>query len=173
MKPIGTQIIQTQRLLLRAPELADAEELVRIKSLAMPVEEARKAVVSMVEERKHPFNFHWVITLNGAVIGRIKAWEVNPYDGYAQLGYDVDPEYRNCGYMTEGVRAVVEYLILQADAQRVYCSVRECNIASWRVCEKVGMLHEGTMRQHYARQDGGYDDVRIYGIVKSDLVKER
>jgi hypothetical protein len=31
------------------------------------------------------------------------------------------------------------------------------------------MVLEGIMRQHYARQDGGYDNVCIYGIIKADL----
>jgi RimJ/RimL family protein N-acetyltransferase len=97
---------------------------------------------------------------------------VNPYDGNLQLGYDIGLAYRNHGYMTEAVRAVVRYLLTDAEAHRVYCSVRESNRASQRVCEKAGMTHEGTMRQHYARQDGGFDDVRIYGIVRGELQKE-
>lgn len=172
MKPIGTQSIQTQRLLLRAPELADAEALVRIKSLPMALEEARKAVTSMVEELKKPFTFHWVIQLENNVIGRIKAWEINPYDGYAQLGYDTGPEYRGHGYMTEAVQAVIRFMLTEAQANRIYCSVRAGNTASRRVCEKAGMQQEGVMRQHYARQDGGYDDVVIYGIIKQDLKRE-
>lgn len=173
MKPIGTQNIRTPRLVLRAPQVSDADALVRVKSLAMSADEARKAVASMVEEQKHPFSFHWVITLDGHPVGRVKAWEVSPYNGYVQLGYDVGPDYRNHGYMTEAVSAVVRYMLTEADANRVYCSVRESNIPSQRVCEKVGMIHEGTMRQHYACQDGGYDDVRIYGILKSDIAKEK
>lgn len=173
MNSIGTKPITTARLYLRAPQLSDADALVRVKSLTMSADEARKALASMVEEQKHPFSFHWVITLEGHPIGRVKAWEVSPYNGYVQLGYDVGPDYRNHGYMTEAVSAVVRYMLTEADANRVYCSVRESNIPSQRVCEKVGMTHEGTMRQHYARQDGRYDDVRIYGILKSDLAKEK
>lgn len=169
MKPIGTKNITTKRLYLRAPQLSDAEALVRVKSLAMSSQEARKAVAAMVEEQKHPFSFHWVITLAGQVIGRVKGWEVSPYNGYLQLGYDVGPEYRNQGYMSEAVSAVIRYLLLEADANRVYCSVRAGNMASRRVCEKCGMQHEGVMRQHYARQDGGYDDVYVYGILRDDL----
>lgn len=169
MKPIGAKILTTPRLILRPPELTDAEALVRIKSLTMPLTEAKKTAASMVDELEKPFTYHWVITLDGAVIGRIKAWDVNPYNGYLQLGYDVGAEYRNHGYMTEAVRAAVRYLLTEAEAHRVFCSVREGNIASRRVCEKAGMRHEGTLRQHYARQDGGYDDVCIYGIIKGDL----
>lgn len=169
MKSIGTKPINTPRLHLRPVQISDAEALVSIKSLPMSLAEARNAAAKMVEELRHPFCFHWVITRNDEVIGRVKAWDVNPYNGYLQLGYDVGPEYRNHGYMTEAVKAVIRYMLIDADANRVYCSVRAGNTASSRVCEKVGMTHEGTLRQHYARQDGGYDDVCIYGILKSDL----
>lgn len=172
MKPLGSKTVYTARLMLRSITQADADSLVGIKSLPMTIDEARKSVAAMVDELRKPFAFHWVITLDGAVIGRIKAWDVNPYNGYLQLGYDMGPEYRGNGYMTEAVRAVIHFLLTEAEVNRVFCSVRESNLASCRVCEKVGMIHEGTLRQHYARQDGGYDDVRIYGIISSDLAKE-
>lgn len=172
MKPVGSKIIHTPRLILRPPQTEDAEALVRIKSLPMSMSDAQKAVASMVEELHKPFTFHWVITLEGTVIGRVKAWDVNPYNGYLQLGYDVGPEYRGRGYMTEAVQAVIRFMLTQAQANRVFSSVRAGNVASRRVCEKAGMHLEGVMRQHYARQDGGYDDVCIYGIIKADLEDE-
>ena len=113
-----------------------------------------------------------VIELDGEAVGRIKGWEVSPYNGYVQLGYDIAPEKRCQGLMTEAVGAVARYLLLEAEANRVYCSVREDNAASRRVCEKNGFRHEGVMRQHYARQDGGYDDVYIYGLLRADLKEE-
>lgn len=171
MKLAGTQTLTTARLILRAPKPSDAEELVAAGSLAMSAEEAVKALEQMAAEAAKPFGFHWVITLNGQAVGRVKGWEVNPYNGYVQLGYDIAPACRGRGYMTEAVGAVIRYLLTTADANRVYCSVREGNIASRSVCEKNDMTHEGIMRQHYARQDGGYDDVYIYGILKSDLTE--
>ena len=172
MKPIGSKTIKTQRLLLRSVQIEDAEALVRIKSLTMSLVEAEKAVINMIAEAKKPFVYHWVITMEGCVIGRIKAWDVNPYNGYLQLGYDIGAEYRQQGYMTEALHAVIRYMMFEADANRIFCSVRSGNVASRRVCEKAGLIHEGTLRQHYARQDGGFDDVCIYGIVKSDLMEE-
>lgn len=171
MKPVGTRTLTTSRLILRAPQPSDAAELVEAGSLAMSAEEARKALGDMAAEAAKPFGFHWVITLEGRAIGRVKGWEVNPYNGYVQLGYDIAPGCRSRGYMTEAVGAVIRYLLAEAEAHRVYCSVRACNMASRRVCEKNGMRHEGVLRQHYARQDGGYDDVHIYGILKDDLTE--
>ena len=172
MKHIGTQSILTDRLMLRRPQASDAQELVEARSLAMTMEEGKKAVALMVAEAEKPFCFHWVITLDGRAIGRVKGWEVSPYNGYVQLGSDIAPRHRGKGYMTEAVGAVIRYMLLKAEANRVYCSVREGNIASRRVCEKNGMRCEGVLRQHYARQDGGYDDVCVYGIIRSDLTRE-
>lgn len=172
MKPIGSKSIKTQRLILRGMQIEDTEALVRIKSLTMSLSEAEKAVTNMIVEAQMPFTYHWVITLDGCVIGRIKAWDVNPYHGYLQLGYDIGAEYRQQGYMTEALQAVIRYMLFDADAHRIYCSVRSGNVASRRVCEKAGLIHEGELRQHYARQDGGFDNVCIYGIVKSDLMEE-
>lgn len=171
MNPIGARPIHTGRLLLRAPQQSDALPLVEARSLAMKLPEAQRAVDAMAAEAGKPFVFHWVITLDGTPIGRIKAWEVDPYNGYCQLGYDVGPDYRGQGFMTEAVGAVLRYLLRDAGAHRVYCSVRECNTASRRVCEKNGMRHEGVLRQHYARQDGGYDDVHIYGILQNEMTE--
>ena len=172
MKPIGTKTINTERLVLRAPQLSDAEALVRIKSLTMSVNEAHITIKKIVEELSHPFVYHWVITMDGNVIGRIKAWDVNPYNGYLQFGYDIGEEYRCCGYMSEALQAVIRFMMMEADANRVFCSVRAGNIASRRVCEKCGMILEGILRQHYARQDGSFDDVCIYGIVKDDIMED-
>jgi len=98
VKPVGPQQLATQRLILRPPQMEDTEALVRIKSLPMSLTEGKKAVASMVDELRKPFTFHWIITLDGTVIGRIKAWDVNPYNGNLQLGYDVGPEYRGRGF---------------------------------------------------------------------------
>lgn len=171
MKPVGTRPIRTARLLLRPPTSGDAEALVRIRSLAMPLPDAKRAMAELLQEQKKPFCFHWLITLEGLVIGRIRGWDIHPYNGYLQLGYDIGSEYRGQGYMPEAMRAVLQYLFEEAKANRVFCSVRAGNHPSIRVCEKCGMIKEGVLREHYARQDGGYDDVLIYGVLQSEYKK--
>ena len=172
MKAISTRTIMTERIVLRAPQVADAAALVEAGSLLMSEADARVRLSEMASEAAKPFGFHWVIELDGRAIGRVKGWEVSPFNGFVQLGYDVAPELRNQGLMTEAVGAVMRYLLLEAEANRVYCCVREGNLASRRVCEKNGFRHEGVMRQHYARQDGGFDDVYIYGILRQDVKED-
>ena len=45
------------------------------------------------------------------------------------------------------------------------------NPASGRVMEKVGMRHEGTLRQHVVK-DGQLDDLELYAVLRNDYAKE-
>lgn len=172
MKAISTKTMMTRRLTLRAPQVGDAQDLVDAGSLLMSEVDARVRLSEMASEATKPFGFHWVLEYEGRAVGRVKGWEVSPFNGFVQLGYDIAPPLRGQGLMTEAVGAVARYLLMEAEANRVYCCVREENVASRRVCEKNGFRHEGVMRQHYARQDGGFDDVYIYGLIRQDMREE-
>lgn len=169
MNAIGTNAIRTQRLVLRKMQPSDALDLYDAGALGETLDEAKEAVTNMIRYNDDPLNFHWVLEYKGKAIGRVKAWEVSTRDSYAQLGYDVGSAYRCRGFTTEAVNAVVRYLLTDAEFNRVYAMVRENNIASIRVCEKAGMLHEGTMRKHFVETNGSFSDVRVYGILASDL----
>lgn len=168
MNAIGTKELHTERLVLRKLCTTDALELFSVGALGETQAEAEAAVANMICYNDDPLNFHWVIEYQGKAIGRVKAWEVSTRDSYAQLGYDIGPCYRCMGLMTEAIVAVIRYLLLDAEFNRVYAMVRENNVASIRVCEKAGMIHEGTMRRHFAQEDGTYVDVRVYGILSSE-----
>lgn len=172
MNPVGSAVIHTQRLILRPPQVQDAAALVASGSLAMTTSEAENALGNMAAEAQNPYVFHWVIEMDGRTVGRIKGWDISLHNAYVQLGYDVALEMRGRGIMTEAIRAVLRYLLEDAGVNRVYCSVRTENAASRRVCEKCGMRQEGVMRQHYARADGGYDDVVIYGMIRQDMEED-
>lgn len=165
MKNIGTVQIETERLVLRRLKMADADSLWALGSLVGTPDEVRKMVSDMMVEYERPFCFHWAISYENRAIGRIRAWEVDPFNSRCQLGYDIALEYRDRGLMTEALCAVLQYLFDEADFHRVYCQIRSGNLASVRVCEKCGLAFEGTMKGHYKGREG-YEDVRLYGIVR-------
>ena len=169
MKSIGTKELRTERLILRKMRNSDAEDLHRAGVMGETTEEAREIVERIMQYNDDPMTFHWVLEYQGAAVGRIKAWEVNPRDDYAQLGYDIGAAYRSMGLMTEAVKAVVKYLVQEAEMNRVYCLVRESNLPSIRVCEKAGMQREGKMRKHFKEPDGSYVDVAVFGILRSEI----
>ena len=169
MNTIGTRELRTARLLLRKPQIEDAIPLHEAGILGSSPEDAQNILQNMIRYNDDPMNFHWVLCLDGLPIGRIKAWEVNPRDDYAQLGYDLAPSHRCQGYMTEAVRRVCEYLLNDAGMHRVYCMVRESNLPSIRVCEKAGLRYEGFLRQHFKQPDGSFVNVRVYGLLREEI----
>ena len=50
---------------------------------------------------------------------------------------------------------------------RVYAAHFKRNPASGRIMQKIGMTHEGSLRQH-VRKWGNYEDMEYYGILKSE-----
>ena len=168
MNMVGTKELETKRLSLRKLRASDAADLHNICGLGESLEEAQNTVNMMIEYNDDPMNYHWVLEYEGHAVGRVKAWEVNPMDDYAQLGYETGEKYRNMGLMSEAIRAIVKYLLTEAGLNRVYCIVSEANIPSCRVCENAGMIHEGNMRRHF-KYDGEYRDARVYGILSDEV----
>ena len=169
MKPLGTKILNTSRLILRKIVIEDAESLFTVGSLGQSPEEANEIVDNMMKYNDDPMSFHWVLEYQGKAVGRIKGWEVDPTNNYVQLGYDIGVSYRGLGLMPEAVKAASTYLLKECEFNRVYCMVRESNPASIRVCEKAGMTHEGFLRNHWIQSDGTYTNVHIYGLLASDI----
>lgn len=168
MKMVGTQEIRTKRLLLRKIKPEDVEPLLFSGSLSCTSDTAVENVNNYIEDYNLPYTYHWVIEYDNRPIGRVLAWDVSLRDEYCQLGYDISQEFRNQGFMTEAIKAVLLFLLTEADFHRVYCSVRVPNIVSNKVCQKAGMILEGTLRKHYKCKDG-YDDVNVYSFIREDL----
>ena len=171
MKNIGTKEITTERLILRKIKLEDAEPLSASGSLSGTLEEVKKNIEARIKDYESPYTYHWVIEYNNMPIGRVLAWEVSTRDEYCQLGYNISPEYRNRGFMTEAIKAIIVYLVDAADFNRVYCNVRTNNIGSNKVCQKAGMTLDGVLRKHF-KSDIGFDDVNVYSFIKDDWKRD-
>lgn len=167
MKNTGTKEITTERLTLRKIKLEDAGPLSASGSLSGTLEEVKKNIEARIKDYESSYTYHWVIEYNNVPIGRVLAWEVNPHDEYCQLGYDISPEYRNRGFMTEAIKAVMTYLVDEAGFNRVYCNVRTNNVSSNKVCQKAGMTLDGVLRKHF-KSAVGFDDVNVYSFIKDD-----
>ena len=45
------------------------------------------------------------------------------------------------------------------------------NIGSGEVMKKIGMKHEGTLREQILRKDGSFGDTELYGVLKKEYCK--
>lgn len=85
--------------------------------------------------------------------------------GRGELGYWIGREFWNHGYCTEAARIVVEYGFSGLGLHRILARHLTRNPASGRVMAKLGMLHEGRLRQHTRKWDV-FEDVNVYGRIQ-------
>jgi len=106
-------------------------------------EEFLRSCLSAWTEQK---SFPWVIVkksdnqLVGMVGARVEnhRWE---------LGYVLARPHWGKGYMTEVVKAVIDWAFQQPEIYRVWAVCDVDNLASSRVMEKAGMTREGVLRR--------------------------
>jgi RimJ/RimL family protein N-acetyltransferase len=83
------------------------------------------------------------------------------------LGYWIGKPYWSKGYCTEAGKEMLRYGFIVLGLNRIHASYLSRNPASGRVMEKLGMIHEGTRRQHVLKWDV-FEDVELKGILKKD-----
>jgi len=102
----------------------------------------------------------------GELIGII-AIRVNKTFNRGELGYWVGKPYWGQGYGTEAAKALLQYGFEELKLNRIYAQAFTTNPGSWRIMEKIGLTHEGTLRQHVSRF-GEFYDLAQYGMLKKE-----
>lgn len=72
---------------------------------------------------------------------RARPWRLTKVSGTVKLGYDLRSDYWNQGLATEAATAVRDYAFETLRLPRLVSLIRQGNIASRRVAEKIGMRH--------------------------------
>lgn len=173
--------IKTERLILRPFTLADAPEVQRlvgerdIASTTMhiphPYEDgmAEEWIAAYQERFDRGEQVRFAITHREQdyLIGAIDLFAIDSQHDKAELGYWIGKPYWNQGYCTEAASALLKYGFETLELNRIYATHFSRNPASGRVMQKVGMKHEGCLRQ-YAKKWGIYEDFETYGILRSE-----
>lgn len=92
------------------------------------------------------------INLGGVIYGALRA---------AHIGYWIDRNYANRGYMTAAVNMVTDFAFKELELHRIEINIRPENEASIRVAVKCGYLFEG-LRPRYLHIDGAWRDHHCY-----------
>ena len=181
MNHIGTQYIETERLILRRFELADARPMFDnwagddevTKYLTWPThsdvlvtEQILEDWVSHYAEKEF---YQWAIVLkeNGPEpIGSISV--VGWKDGeIPELGYCMGRRWWHQGGMTEALGAVIDFLFDQVGVERIEARHDVNNPHSGGVMRKCGMKFGG-IREKSDRNNQGVCDMACYAIEASD-----
>ena len=95
--------------------------------------------MAKTDEAHHAWQTYWLVVLSqgnfGAGLAGFKG--VPNKNGSVEIGYGIDPAYQNQGYMSEAIRALVDWALGQPTCNRVTATEVE-NPASRRLLEKLG-----------------------------------
>ena len=173
--------LETERLLLRAPSLDDADAVKAIVShpnvarlmlnvpYPYPDDGAVTWISSLIDSEN--INYSFLITLKdtGTLIG---STGIHPHERFsrAEIGYWLGLDFWNKGYMSEACRAVIDFGFETLGLERIQASYFTENIASRRVMEKAGMQYECTLRS-YAQKNDKNVDIGYCAIIRQDWHK--
>ena len=138
--------LRTQRLLLRRATMDDVDAMHRLLSdpVAMRYwsslphsdrEETYRWVESMVEADL-AISDDFIVTLNGAVVGKLGAWRL------PEVGFLIDPEHWGQGIATEGMAAFIDRRRALGSTE-LKADVDPRNLASLRLLKRHGFVECG------------------------------
>ncbi len=173
--------LKTERLLLRPFTLADAPEVRRLAgdrdiasttaNIPHPYEDG--VAEAWISTHQENFDQGQALSLaivrrhDSALIGGIGLGIRREYDR-AEMGYWIGKPYWGNGYATEAARALLAYGFSVLGLNRIFAEHFSRNPASGRVMEKLGMKHEGHLRQHMKKW-GVFEDIEVHGILRSEF----
>ena len=150
-REISTPVLETERLILRAPTLGDAKAIAKLandrriaeNTARIPhpygVADARQYITWANETRSETA---FLITLDDDTI--IGACGVGQAEGEnPEIGYWIGARYWGKGFATEAARAVIDYAFGRFEYDALHSSARVTNPASRRVLEKCGFQWTG------------------------------
>lgn len=85
-----------------------------------------------------------------------------------EIGWVVHPDHAGKGYASEAARAALEFAFAELGAHRVRASLDALNTGSAKVCERIGMRREATLRQSH-RQLGQWRDELVYAVLADEV----
>lgn len=175
----------TPRLTLRPVRMSDAADLYEYSrdpevarhvlwDAHRSIHQTRAYIRYLLRQYRNaaPSTFAIALRDTGKVVGTIGFMWVQPENRSAEVGYSLSRAFWNQGYMSEALRAVVDFGFAQLGLNRIEAQ-HECdNPASGHVMQHAGMRHEGTLRQRLYNK-GRFVDVELYAIVRADHVPGR
>ncbi|NLP47365.1 MAG: GNAT family N-acetyltransferase [Clostridiales bacterium] len=185
LKHKGSQVIKTERLILRPFRLDDAykmhhnwakdPEVTRYLTWQAHknINETARILGAWLAAYTADNYYHWAIEHKGEPIGGISLADISDRDGNAKIGYCLGRAYWNKGFMSEALEAVLDFLFSRVSFKKLSAFHDIENPASGRVLEKAGMKQEGILRQEKLRSSGEFADLRLLAILQDEWLDKK
>ncbi|MCG1036398.1 GNAT family N-acetyltransferase [Polaribacter sargassicola] len=166
-------VLETERLTLRALSLDDAKAIFGLRAnkevnefiqreTPKNLAQTRGFIDSITELTANNKGILWAIQSNNSeeLLGTIGLRNFETEDNYAEIGYEIHPDYQERGYMTEAIKEVIEYGFSKLNLKTIEAFTHKNNIAS------ITLLDNQDFVLQTEREDENFKDNRIYKLSK-------
>ena len=182
MQHLGTQTIETDRLILRKFEIKDAQKMYEnwassdevTKFLTWKAHKDVKVSKEWIEFLISNYDkkdfYEWGIVLKDIdePIGSISVVDLKENIQAVHIGYCLGKKWWHQGITSEALSALIDFFFEKAGVNRIESRHDPDNVNSGKVMQKCGMIYEGTMRKSDI-SNRGIVDCSYYAILKSDF----
>ena len=176
-------IIETEHLIIRDFQKKDAAGL--LEYLSHPrvncfvgdrlcSEESALAYIS--NSPKDMLRYAVCLKEDDSIIGDVFA--LREYTDTFSVGWYFNQRFEGKGLAYEAATGLLDYLFHNISARRIYGFVEDDNRRSKRLCKRLGMRHEGCMKEFISfvcHPDGTprYEDTCIYAVLNKEWKSNR
>jgi len=185
---LGTVTIETNRLILRKHELADADDIFRNWANDPEVsrfwswephkniDQTKSLLAGWIEDYGKIDTYHWIIELKeiSQTIGYIYLNEFDDTDASASVHFALSRKFWGQGIMTEACKAVFDFAFSALRIKKINSRHHVANPASGAVMQKCGMRHMKTEYRNVPdceQISGNYCYYEITSAVKPIKIK--
>ncbi len=182
---IGTNTIETERLILRRFEYSDDEAMLKywvadekIQSLySEPVYSTKEEVKELLDNYISSYTkddyYRWAVIEKESdeCIGQIAYFLVDNKNHFAEIEYCIGSDFQCKGYATEATKAIISYGFTKINLHKVQICTKTINKPSKRVIEKCGFTYEGTLRDYFY-MNGEYVGRLYFSILRDEFVTQ-
>lgn len=174
--------LESERLLFRKILLSDSKDLYLIRSedevmkyMDVPkmesLDDADKLIKSIEESYKNETGISLGIVEKSSnkFIGYFGFWRIVSEHCRAEIGYALNLNYWNKGYMTETLHTMVRYGFRHINLHSIEANTNPGNLHCIALLEKIGFKKEAYFRENYLFNNKFTDSI-IYSLLEKDLI---
>ena len=129
---------------------------------------ASKPDLSDPEKQEH----RWVVVFQEQPVGLVSLLRPSFRLGNAEVSYHLGEAFHRRGIATCALSALFDEVFERTALVRLFAYISEGNRGSRRLAEKLGFVHEGTLREHFPI-DGKRVNQCLYGLLRRDWAKTK
>jgi len=161
--------LTTERLVLRQLTFDDKKAIFRLRSnkeineliereTPKNLNQAEGFIQTCLDAFENKNRVFWAVVLEGSnqLIGTIVFHKVDLENNYAEIGYEMNPDYQDEGYMSEAMKVVLDFGIMSMNLKTIEAYTHHNNAAS------IALLEKFLFTLQAERKDAAIADNRIY-----------